>query len=212
MKIGVFDSGSGGEFAAERLKKLLSQHHFLVTNDRSNLPYGDKSEAQVRYLTDQAIQKLLPNCPIIVLACNTATVSAINFLRQKYPQTYFIGLEPMIKPAAEITKTKHVSLLATKVTNHSQRTQELIDKFATNIIVDKPDTTNWVKLIEAHQIDDINLDSVKKSIKNGSDTLILGCTHYLALESKLKQLFPKVKVLEPSQAIAQRINNISLMI
>ncbi len=208
MKIGIFDSGQGGKFVAERLRSLLPDDQLIIVNDQKNVPYGNKTEAKVIKLTDQALQPLIKICPIIVIACNTATVSAINFLRQKYPQTKFIGLEPMIKPAANLTKNKHITLLATNVTNQSQRTQQLIQQYAHNIIVDQPNVNNWAELIEHDQLSQLDYSTVKQSITSGSDAIILGCTHYLAIEQELAKLFPNVTILEPTEAIFNQIQRL----
>lgn len=212
MKIGVFDSGRGGQFVAEKLKPLLPNDQLIIINDQQNMPYGIKTEAEVIKLTDQALQPLLKTCPIIVIACNTATVSAIKFLRQHYPQTKFVGLEPMIKPAAKLTKNSHISLLATRTTNSSQQTEHLINTWAKDATVDKPNTDNWAELIEHDKIDQLDYSSVRQSVKSGSDVLILGCTHYIVLKDKLEQLFPNVTILEPTEAIFKRVNQLKIKI
>ncbi len=208
MKIGIFDSGKGGQFVADGLKPLLPNDQLMIINDIKNMPYGNKTEEQVIKLTDQALQSIINICPIIVIACNTATVSAIKFLRQKYPQTKFIGLEPMIKPAAKLTKNKHITLLATNVTNNSQRTKHLIQKYAKNIIVDQPNLNNWAELIEHDKLAQLDYSEVKQSIDNGSDVLILGCTHYIVLKNKLEKMFPKTEILEPTEAIYKQIQRL----
>ncbi len=210
MKIGVFDSGKGGEFVADGLRKALVNDAFIVVNDQANVPYGNKSAQKIRQLTEQAIQPLLKTCPIIVIACNTATVSAIDYLRAKYPKTKFVGLEPMIKPAAKLTRNQHISLLATKATNNSAKTKELITTWANDITVDNPDTDNWAELIEHDKLDQLDYNPIKQSVDNGSDVLILGCTHYIILKQKLEQLFPNTTVIEPTKAIVDRIEQLKV--
>ena len=102
MRIGIFDTGHGGVLVAQRLRKLLPQHDYLVADDKEWMPYGNRSPMAIAHLTDKAIQPLLANkCDVIVLACNTATAAAIDYLRQRYPDQQFVGYEPMVKPAAK---------------------------------------------------------------------------------------------------------------
>ena len=174
MNIGIFDSGHGGTLVAEKLKVLLPQHTYMIVSDPEHAPYGERMYDEIKQLTDAAIQPLLTTCPLIVVACNTATVAAITYLREKYPGTQFVGFEPMIKPASLATKSNRVTLLATRATAHAARTNELIAQFAPSIIVDIPATTGWAKAVDMHHADDINLSEVGQSIANGSDTIIIG--------------------------------------
>ena len=205
MKLGIFDSGRGGEFVAERLKIFLPDYSYTVINDLAHAPYGERSSDELIHLTEAAIQPLL-DCDHVVIACNTATAAAIDYLRTKYPTTSFIGFEPMIKPAADITLSRRVTLLATKATAESSRTKELTETFAHDITIDVPSTIGWATAIDHNQTDSIAFTSITESIDRGSDTIILGCTHYIALIPRLRQHFPKVTILEPSEAVARRIS------
>ena len=206
MKIGVFDTGTGGELVAKRLKKLLPQHSYITAIDREHAPYGNRSSEEIITLTDTAIQPLL-SCSIIILACNTATTIAIQPLRQRYSDVRFIGFEPMIKPAATLTKSRHITLLATNATKHSQRLRALISEYATGVRIDTPDTRAWAQMIDQGLADDIVLDEVSASVADGSDVIVLGCTHYLALKMRLQRLFPQCRILEPTAIIAKRISD-----
>jgi glutamate racemase len=94
MKLGIFDSGIGGEAVAASLRVTFPDAKILTANDRSNVPYGDKTPDQVISLTDAAILPLLKApCDVIVLACNTATALAIETLRSRYPNQKFIGID-----------------------------------------------------------------------------------------------------------------------
>ena len=206
MKIGIFDTGTGGKLVAKRLKKLLPQHSYITAIDREHAPYGNRSSEEIITLTDTAIQPLL-SCSIIILACNTATTIAIQPLRQRYPDVRFIGFEPMIKPAATLTKSRHITLLATNATKHSQRLRALISEYATGVRIDTPDTSAWAQMIDQGLADDIVLDEVSASVADGSDVIVLGCTHYLAIKRRLQRLFPQCRILEPTAIIAKRISD-----
>lgn len=205
MHIGVFDSGRGGEFVAEKFRLFIKGAEFTVINDMRNAPYGNKNPDEVKILTDKAIYPLLDKCDIIVIACNTATAAAIDYLREKYPSKKFIGFEPMIKTACSTTKSNHITLLATYATSNSARTQKLIDNFASNTKIDVVDTTGWATNIDKGSADNIDLSGVTSSISSGSDTIVIGCTHYIALVDRLSAISNSVSVLEPSLAVGREI-------
>ena len=209
MKIGIFDTGTGGKLVAKRLKKLLPQHSYITAIDREHAPYGNRSPEEIITLTDAAIQSLL-SCDIIVLACNTATTNAISSLRQRYPDVCFMGFEPMIKSAVILTKSHHITMLATNATKHSQRLRALISEYATGVRIDTPDTRAWAQMIDQGLAGDIALDEVLASVAGGSDVIILGCTHYLALEKRLQSLFPHCRILEPTASIAKQISDFAI--
>lgn len=126
MLIGVFDSGIGGLSIATRLRELLPGADVQSVDDRAHMPYGTKTDQEIMSLTLAAIQPLLTlNCDSIVIACNTATTVAIKHLRDMYPDTRFIGIEPMVKPAAQLTNTGVIAVCATPGTLQSKRYNEL---------------------------------------------------------------------------------------
>lgn len=209
MKIGVFDSGRGGEFIAFGLEKLLPGNEFIVVNDREHVPYGSRNDAEIIDLTTRAIQPLIDaKCPIIVIACNTATMAAISALRHQYPTVRFVGTEPMIKPAASLSVSQHVSVLATPLTLQSQRYKHLVREYGNGLLIDQPSASGWAAAIEFGTPENILFSEVSASVANGSDTIILACTHYLVLKDRLRTLFPHVTILEPTEPIAKQITRL----
>ena len=98
MKLGVFDSGIGGKAVADTLAKDFPEADIMYVHDSEHVPYGGRHQDEIIQLTETAIAPLLmANCDCIILACNTATAAAIEYLRIKYPDQKFVGLEPMIK-------------------------------------------------------------------------------------------------------------------
>ncbi|MDR0955617.1 MAG: aspartate/glutamate racemase family protein [Candidatus Nomurabacteria bacterium] len=208
MKIGVFDTGKGGELVAERLKKLRPHDELLVVNDRAHFPYGGRTPVEICRLTEQAIQPLLQTCEIILLACNTATVNAAAWLRKTHPDVKFIGFEPMIKPAAKIGQ--NIVILATSSTLRSARYRHLKTQFADCRNIFEPDCSGWATKIERGNFDDAELVELENLAKSRPiDVIVLGCTHYLALEKRLIEKFPGVKILQPIAAVNARIERIS---
>jgi len=211
MKIGIFDSGRGGEFIAEGLRNLLPEHEFIVVNDREHVPYGSREDSEIIELTTKAIQPLLEaRCPIVVIACNTATMAAISTLRELSPRVKFIGIEPMVKPAAEISATHHATVLATPLTLKSNRYQHLLREYGSELTIDQPNAAGWAAAIEHDKANTISFDEVTASVASGSDTLILACTHYITLKNRLQTRFPGINILEPTEAIARQVTRLAL--
>ena len=211
MKIGVFDSGIGGKAVAEELQRLIPDAEVLYVSDSAHVPYGGRPQQEIIELTEAAIQPLLDAaCDAIVIACNTATTNAIGALRQAYPAQHFVGLEPMVKPAAALTKTKTIAVLATPATLASERYAQLKNDWDADITVIEPDCASWASNIEHDAIEKIPLETTMSALKdNDVDVIVLGCTHYHWLKDRIEQLAgPTVTVLEPSNAIKERIHSL----
>jgi glutamate racemase len=211
MKLGVFDSGIGGEAVAAALRITFPEADIITVNDRSHLPYGDKTPKQVVHFTDTAIQPLIAvSCDVIILACNTATALAIETLRQTYPHQKFIGIEPMIKTAASLTQNKTVAVCATPATLASQRYRELVEKYGRELTIIEPDCSSWAYMIEN---DEINHQIVEKIItdvcEQGADVIVLGCTHYHWIKDVINAIANgRSIVIEPSEAIGRRVQQL----
>lgn len=209
MNIGVFDSGIGGEAVANSLRNYFPEAKITVVNDRENLPYGDKTSHQIRLLTDAAIQPLLGS-DVIVIACNSATTAAIEFLRGKYINQKFIGIEPMIKPALNLTKTRIIGVCATPATLGSNSYRMLKDKYARNYQVVEPDCSNWAQMIENNDLNNSEVITVlDEMLANQVDVIVLGCTHYHWIKELIVEYVgPDIQVLEPSEAIGRRVSSL----
>lgn len=208
MKIGVFDSGIGGKSIADRLESDYPEHEVLYTSDSEHVPYGNRSNEEVIQLTERAIQPMLAaRCDVIVLACNTATAAAIEYLRQKYPDIPFVGLEPMVKPAAEQTKTGVVAICATPSTLKSERYQALKEKYTQGIKVIEPDCSQWAYMIEHDQVQHDHIaDTINKALAARADVIVLACTHYHWIKEEIVRLATgKAEVIDPSEAISRRV-------
>ncbi|TAH31749.1 hypothetical protein EYC58_03680 [Candidatus Saccharibacteria bacterium] len=204
MLIGVFDSGLGGHFVAARLRNLMPDHEFTVVDDHDHVPYGDRVEREIVRLTETALQPLLKKTKVIVIACNTATAVAIDYLRDKYPGHQFVGFEPMIKPLS--TMTKRGAILATKATIESERYQALKQLFHGATDIKEPDTTDWATNIENGRTDAIRYDELDQMVIHGVDLIALSCTHYLEIEDYLRKRYDGLAtIIEPTTAVADRL-------
>jgi len=208
-KVVVFDTGIGGRLFADYLSKYPGMEIETVI-DTDNSPYGTKSKDEIVALTEAAVGDYIDRADAIILACNTATAVAIDELRDRYPDQVFIGFEPMIKTAAELSKTGKVMVLATRATKEADRYKRLKERFS-EIAVIEPDCDLW-----ATQIDNGNLDV--KDIKNtlegqleGIDVIILACTHYVAVSDQIQQIVgPDITVINPFEAVSNYIEKIFL--
>lgn len=211
MKLGIFDSGIGGEAVAAALQVTFPKATIVTVNDRAHMPYGNKSQQEVIHLTDTALQPLLDNtCDVIILACNTATALAIDTLRQTYPNQLFIGIEPMIKTASQLTQSRTIAMCATPATLSSERYKNLQKKYAQNLTILEPDCSEWAYLIENNLINRTHvIRQITSTCDQGADVIVLGCTHYHWIKDLIIELAAgRAKVIEPSEAIGRRVQEL----
>lgn len=208
--IGIFDSGIGGTSIFKEIHALLPNENFIYLADSKNAPYGNKSEEEILRLSIKNTEYLLSkDCKIIVVACNTATTSAISYLRANYTVP-FIGIEPAIKPAALNTQSKAVGILATKGTLSSQLFHRTTDLYANGIKVIEQVGEGLVPLIESGQLESDEIQALLKTYlepmqKENIDYLVLGCTHYPYLIPTLSKMLPKhVKIIDSGLAVAKQ--------
>ncbi len=208
--IGIFDSGVGGTSVWREIEKLLPNEDTIYLADSKNAPYGEKSKEEILQLSIKNIDFLLAkDCKLIVVACNTATTNAISHVRKHYAVP-FIGTEPAIKPAALLSKSKTVGVLATKGTLSSELFFTTSQNHAGHINKIVQVGTGLVPLIEAGKV---NSEETKKLLETylepmlaaGMDYLVLGCTHYPYLIPVLKEMIPPhVEILDSGAAIAKQ--------
>ena len=211
MKIGVFDSGIGGEAVAAAMRDAFPDAEVITVNDRKHVPYGLRQPKEIIRLTNRAIQPLLKQqCDVIILACNTATAVAIEDLRERYPDQKFVGLEPMVKPAADQTETGIICICATPTTLSSERYQSLKDRFAEGLQIIEPDCSNWASMIEESSLDELQItNTINDACSQGADVIVLACTHYHWIRTIIEETAAdRAIVLDPSEAIARRVRNL----
>ncbi len=211
MKIGVFDSGIGGEAVARDLKQHFPHATIISVSDREHLPYGSKAEHAIIAYTDTAIQPLLAaECDVIVIACNTATTIALPTLRNRYPNQNFVGVEPMIRTAATTTKSGIVCVCATPATLQSMRYHSVKSSIEKPITIIEPDCHDWADMIERHEVNQtIITNRLLPALTAGCDVIVLGCTHYHWIQDLIASLAgPEVAILEPTATIADRISRL----
>ncbi len=132
--IGIFDSGVGGLSVLREIRSLMPNEHIIYFGDQIHVPYGARSMEQIQNFSEGITKFLLDhNAKIIVVACNTASAAALKYLREKFPDVQFVGMEPAVKPAAEKTQTKKVGVLATPATFQGALYASVVERFASDV-------------------------------------------------------------------------------
>lgn len=184
--IGVFDSGVGGLSVLRHIRSLLPDRDVLYFADSGFAPYGDRSEEEITERTLAIAEFLMQQqSTALVVACNTATAAAISALRQRYPALPLVGVEPGLKPAAALSKSGVVGVLATRSTLASQRFAALQEQItvSTNVRFVAQACVGLADQIEKGELQSAATATllrrhVEPLIQKGADTLVLGCTHY----------------------------------
>ena len=210
MKIGVFDSGIGGEAVALSLKKHFPTAEFITISDPKNLPYGLKSNEEIIDISRRAVRRLVDtHCDVIVIACNTASTIALPSLKESYPQQQFIGIEPMLMLASERSTTKTICVCATPATLASERYKKIKETIPGTKVIE-PNCSDWAQMIEDNAINEARIArSLEAALKNGADEIVLGCTHYHWIEELITKIAAhRARVIEPSEDLAKRIKQL----
>jgi glutamate racemase len=208
--IGLFDSGIGGTSIWKEVIQLIPNEHTIYLADSMNAPYGEKSEGTIRALCIKNTELLLSKgCKLIIVACNTATTNAIDYLRAHY-NVPFIGIEPAIKPAALYSKTGAIGILATKGTLSSTLFAKTAKEYTKDIKVIEQVGEGLVPLIEAGKQDSDEMRQLLQQyltpmLKHKIDHLVLGCTHYPYLIPSIKRIIGNdIKIIDSGEAVARQ--------
>lgn len=220
--IGVFDSGYGGLTVLKEFVKTLPQYDYLYLGDNARSPYGTRSFDTVYRYTLQCVEWLLQqNCPLIILACNTASAKALrtiqqNDLQRLNPNARVLGV---IRPTSEIigrySKSKSIGVLATNGTVQSESYKIEIEKFFPELKVSQEACNMWVPLVEnnEHRTEGAEF-FVRKNIGHllaqdtAIDTLLLACTHYPLLKEKIEQAVPPgITILSQGEIVAASLKD-----
>lgn len=210
MKIGVFDSGVGGLSVANAIRKALPEHEIVLREDKENLPYGTKSPEQLLTLVAPIIEDMVEQgCDVIVVACNTVTTSIIAELRVRI-SVPLIGMEPMVKPAAEQTRSGVIAVFATPTTLASRRYQWLKQEYAEGLTVIEPDCSRWAQMVEQDEVDRESIaDNVAIALQAGADVIVLGCTHYHWIEEIINEIAAgRATVIQPEQPVIKQLKRV----
>lgn len=217
-KIGVFDSGIGGQLIAEKIRRALPQATVIFKSDSEFFPYGDKPQSFILRRSIAMTKKLVAKgCQLIIIACNAATTNTINALRQKFPSLTFVGVEPPVKPTVTLSRTKKIAIMATPATITSHRFREIVRKYANKVTPYSIACHGLAEQIETRVKSHRSLTLEKtirkfldQPVKAGVDVVGLGCTHYPYLLPQLKKLYPQVTFYDPADAVVAQVKKLAL--
>ncbi|MDR2534331.1 MAG: glutamate racemase [Tannerellaceae bacterium] len=215
--IGIFDSGYGGLTVFNKIRQALPAYNYIYLGDNARAPYGTRSFEVVYRFTLQAVEYLFrQGCPLVILACNTASAKALRTIQQKNlptlnPSHRVLGvIRPTVEVINNISRSKHVGVLGTSGTVSSQSYTIEINNLYPHITVTGQACPMWVPLVENNEYNSPGADYfVKKHINQILaadpliDTLILACTHYPLLACKIMQHLPSgITLFEQGDQVA----------
>lgn len=210
IKVGVFDSGVGGESVVRAIKNELPDVAIIYKDDKQHVPYGTRGIEEIYSFVKPIFEEFVAEgCDVVVVACNTVTTNLISRLRAEIPIP-LVGMEPMVKPAAQATKTGVIAVCATPRTLQSERYAWLKNEYAKGVKVLEPDCSEWALMIENN---DIDREKIAKTIEEvcdqGADEIVLGCTHYHWIEGLIKELVKsRAEVIQPELPVVHRLRKV----
>ncbi len=210
--IGIFDSGVGGLSILKAIQEHLPNENLLYFADSKFAPYGQLDEEILKqrclYIAEFFAAQ---NAKAMVIACNTATALMAEWLRAEYDFP-IIAIEPAIKPAAKLTKTKKIGVFATTHTLKSERYHSLKNRFAQDVTVFESDCPGFVEQVENGQLDTLETialieDNLQPMLADDIDTLVLGCTHYPFLRPAIKIVAggKKLTIIDNADAVSLQL-------
>jgi glutamate racemase len=206
--IGVFDSGVGGLSVLKAIRAQLPAQPVFYFADQAHVPYGSRSLEEVRAFSSAITEFLLG------LACNTASAVALQELRDQFPQTHFVGMEPAVKPAAEQTRTGVVGVLATPATFQGRLYSSVVERFAKEVTILQDTCPGLVGEIEKGDMEGAETrrileSAIRPMLEKNIDTIVLGCTHYPFVIPLIRQIAGAgVNVIDPAPAIARQTGRV----
>jgi len=215
--IGIFDSGVGGLAVLRQVAKLLPRADILYLADTAAFPYGPRSTRFVKSRTAAITRFLIQRgAQLVVVACNTATVVAIRYLREVF-DIPFVGVEPPVKVAAELAGHREpICVLLTQNTASGKKYADLVKRFSQGRRVEAVCLPLLAQVVEDGSFRNKKVAAqVVKTVKNAlgelttGAKLVLGCTHYIFLQELLQEaLGPSVKILEPGRSVAEQVRRL----
>jgi len=209
------DSGIGGIPYCRHFHRRNPAETIYYLADRLNFPYGTRGKDELAAILISLMEKLvkLADLKIVVLACNTASVSTLAELRRNFPDLLFVGTVPAVKPAMLVSKTGKVGLLGTARTIEDPYIQGLTGGACEIFGVAAPELVEFVERLFLRADENEKIEMARKYVKPflaaGVDTLVLGCTHFLFLLEEFKrEAAPSIQVFDSIDGITQRIESL----
>jgi len=213
--IGMFDSGVGGLSVLRAIREQMPDQSVIYFADQAHVPYGLRPLEEVRAFCESITHFLLDQgAKVIVVACNTASAAALHYLREHYPGTPFVGMEPAVKPAAENTRTGRVGILATPATFQGELYASVVERFANGVQLFQDTCPGLVAEIEAGRLTGSETRRILETalspmLAENIDTVVLGCTHYPLVIPLIEEIAgPGVRVIDPAPAVARQTGRV----
>ncbi|MEZ4908568.1 MAG: glutamate racemase [Saprospiraceae bacterium] len=214
LPIGIFDSGIGGITALKTAMTSLPNEKYIYFADTDNVPYGTKTSEQIiKYIYDAVKFLDEQKIKILVIACNTATSAAREYIRSCFDFPV-LGMVPAVKPAIEMNKSKRILVLATTYTLRERHLNSLISNLDKNSVVDKLPLDKLVRFAEkfdfsSQEIDDYLIDEFSKINVEDYETVVLGCTHFIFYRNTIMKFFPQnIALIDGNEGTIRNMVNI----
>lgn len=205
-KVGVFDSGVGGLRVAQSIARSLPAIEVIYENDKKHVPYGTKTTDEIFGWVVPILRSLESRgCEIIVIACNTVTTTLIERLREEI-SVPLIGMEPVVREAAERSISNKIVVCATPATLTSERYGYVKSRLSPDIVIFEPNCSDWAHMIEQNEINQEHIRSrLEPALEAGADVIVLGCTHYHWIEDMIGEIANGRAVILQSEADTIRL-------
>ncbi len=212
--IALFDSGVGGLSVLRHVRQRLPRERLLYVADTAYMPYGEKSTALIRARVLWLAQRLLAmEAKLLVLACNTATAAAVRELREALPTLPVVGMEPGLKPAIDVSRSRRVGIIATEGTLRSEKFRLLLARYGAGAEVLTRACPGLVEQVEQGALSDGASEVLLRRYlaplqQAGVDTLVLGCTHYPFLIPLIRRIVgEEMAVIDTGEAVARQVQS-----
>ena len=213
--VGVFDSGVGGLSVWREIARQCPAEHTVYVADQAHVPYGPRDEVELRRFCEGITRFLLASgCKAIVVACNTASAAALKHLRECFPHVAILGMEPAVKPAAMLTRSRVVGVMATPATFAGKLFRATAGRHASGVKLVTQVCDGLAEQVERGDTDSSATEVmlrrfVEPMLAAGADTIVLACTHYpFALDAIQRIAGPRVTVIDPAPAIARHLGDV----
>lgn len=220
--IGIFDSGLGGLTVFHDIRKRLPEYDYLYLGDTARTPYGTRSFETIYRYTQQGVSTLFDaGCPLVILACNTASAKALRNIQQidlidNYPDRRVLGvIRPSVEVVGESSQSKKIGLFGTPGTVRSDSYKMELDKLFPDVTLYQEACPMWVPLVENNEVNTPAAEYfVQKHVEallsqdSDIDTIILACTHYPLLMDQIRKFVPEhIKILDQGPLVASKLND-----
>lgn len=212
--IGILDSGVGGLSVLREVHALLPAEKLTYVGDSAYCPYGAKSGEVLRRRVSGVVEFLLQKeARLIVLGCNSATIQAIHWCREQWPDIPFVGMEPGVKPAVKATASRVIGVLATEASLTGTMFTDLVAKHCQDCRVLTQACPQFVELVEAGclegpEVEQAVLRYAEPLVRQGADVLVLGCTHYPFLKPVIAKMFSHCEIIDTGEAVARQVEKV----